>query len=150
MDSFTNIQDLESIADNKNVIYSFAPSAQSLGPTAGHSVVTPPTGPSFDVRVGMIFADDITPDTVGSDLSKLNVALQEKANVELQNRKVVKLVDGEIVQTGQIQFGVDYFLGDIVEVEGNTGVLQKARVTEYIRSKDTAGERAYPTLSMID
>ena len=49
----------------------------------------------------------------------------------------------------QFQYGIHYNLGDVIEVEGNTGVVQSARITEYIRSQDAAGEKAYPTVSMI-
>jgi hypothetical protein len=62
----------------------------------------------------------------------------------------VKSVDGEIVPDSQFQYGVDYNLGDVIEVEGNTGVIQTARITEYIRSQDQAGEKSYPTVSMTD
>lgn len=149
MDSLTNIQDLESISDHKNWVYTFAPGLQALGPTAGWAWSYGPPDLSFDLRVEQVFEDDIDAATM-PNVATLNTVLQEKANVELSNRKIAKLVDGEIVQTDEINYGVDYFLGDVVEVEGNTGILQKARITEYIRSKDSAGEKAYPTLSMID
>lgn len=150
MDSFTNINDLESITDHRNSVYIFAPTADSVWITsAGHATSGAiPVEAGFDLRVFQGFADDIStswPDT-GTLLSLLN----QKAKDEIQNHKIVQLVDGEIVQVEDIKYGTDFFLGDVVEVEGNTGILQKARITEYIRSQDKSGERAYPTLSMID
>lgn len=148
MDSFTDIQDLESLADTKTDVYMFAPSAPPgiIGlPGYATSLVG---AEGFDLRVLQAFADDV--DTTGMTMADLTNVLNLKAANEANNRKVVQLVDGQIVETDSIKYGTNFFLGDVVEVEGNTGVLKKARITEYIRSQDKAGERAYPTLSMID
>jgi hypothetical protein len=56
-------------------------------------------------------------------------------------------VDGQIVPDIQFKYGVDYNLGDIVEVEAPSSTITKARVTEYIRTQDKEGERSYPTLT---
>lgn len=63
------------------------------------------------------------------------------------NEKIV--FDGQI--PGEIlKYGRDYRLGDIVVAEGNfTGGRQVKMVTEYIRSSDQNGTRAYPTLASI-
>jgi hypothetical protein len=151
MDSFTNIRDLESNENHSNWVYTFAgnETLQALGPTAGWAWNYAPPAMGFDLRVAQVFADNIDPATV-TTVASLNNILQQKANEELFSRRAAKLVDGEIVQTGQIEYGSDYFMGDIIEVEGNTGILQNARITEYIRSQDKSGERAYPGLTMID
>jgi len=47
------------------------------------------------------------------------------------------------------KFNVDYMLGDIVKVVGDYGLNEFARVTEYIRSEDATGQKAYPTLTTI-
>jgi hypothetical protein len=153
MDSFTNIHDLESITENKNFVYVFSPSGvnPALITSAGFAssyVGAPVQG--FDLRVAETVGENISDETVaGSSATLLNLLNQQAAS-ETQDRKIVKLVDGEIVQVSGVKYGTDFFMGDVVEVEGNTGVLQKARITEYIRSQDGAGEREYPTLSMID
>lgn len=149
MDSFTGISDLESITEHRNYIYMFAPSAgPALATTAGHAETIVPPAAGLDLRVFQGFADDIP--TSGLDAAGLLTLLNQKALAEAINHKQVALVDGEIVQVEGAKYGEHFFLGDVVEVVGNTGVLQKARITEYIRSKDIAGERAYPTLTMID
>jgi hypothetical protein len=153
METFTNIHDLESIADTKNYIFAFAPNADPAVVTSAGFAGVPTSGPSavsgFDLRVEQIFIDDTQTDPPPDATALLN-NLNQKASNEFTNKAPVQLVDGEIVQTGQIKYGTHYFMGDVVEVEGNTGNLQKARITEYIRSQDVNGERAYPTLSMID
>ena len=46
-------------------------------------------------------------------------------------------------------YNVDYNLGDTVMFRGEYGMTRKARVTEYIRTQDATGEKAYPTLSSL-
>lgn len=148
MDSFTNINDLESITDHKNYVFVFAPTADpALITDAGFASSLPTGGEGFDLRVFQGFLDSLPSDL---DSTALTNILNQTAQSEIRNQKVVQLVDGEIVQVQDVVYGTNFFLGDIVEVEGNTGVRQTARITEYIRSQDQAGERAYPTLSMID
>lgn len=150
MDSFDEIKEIQSISDYKTNVYSYAPANPGgLATTPGTSIAALPTPLGFDVRALMTFEEDIsTPEgATAADLIKL---LNDRAAKAAANHKIVKLVDGIVTQTDQIKYGVDYRLGDIVEVEGYTGTIQKARITEYIRSQDKAGERAYPTLSMID
>jgi hypothetical protein len=68
----------------------------------------------------------------------------------LANNNYTKLVDGEVVPQPQYKYGVNYKLGDLIELVGSDGGVQKAQVTEYIRSKDATGEKAYPTVSVVD
>ena len=76
--------------------------------------------------------------------------LNTYAAINLIANSSVKALDGEIVPTNQFQYGVHYNLGDIIETQGNSGVVQASRVTEYIRAQDEAGERAYPTVTALD
>jgi hypothetical protein len=46
-------------------------------------------------------------------------------------------------------YGIDFNLGDIVRTVGDYGLDERARVTEYIRTEDASGSKAYPTLSTI-
>jgi hypothetical protein len=155
MDSFTDIKELQSVAALKTLVYAFA---SSLRPEQGAPVLTTVPGVSslsgpqytgFDLRAQLVFADDITTDMVGGDPASVVNILNSRAYDALTTNHFVKSVDGEIVPESQFQYGIHYNLGDIIEVEGNTGVVQTARITEYIRSQDSAGEKAYPTVSMI-
>jgi Siphovirus ReqiPepy6 Gp37-like protein len=153
LDSFTDIKELQSIAALKTLVYAFAPgNSDELKPlitVPGKSSLTGAQYTGFDLRALQIFADDVTTDQVGGSAANLVSILNSRALDELTNNHFVKSVDGEIVPDVQFKYGVDYNLGDIIEVEGNTGVVQTARITEYIRSHDSAGEKAYPTVSMI-
>ena len=155
MDSFTDIKELQSIAALKTDVFAFA---TNLKPDEGQPALTTVPGVSglpgeragFDLRALQVFPSDISTDMVGGDPAKVVEMLNSRALDELTTNKYVKSVDGEIVPDNQFKYGVHYHLGDVIEVEGNTGVVQSARITEYIRAQDSAGEKEYPTVSMIE
>lgn len=156
MDSLTDIKELESIAALKTLIYSFAPGlnpeegSPDLRTAPGISSATGPQYTGFDLRAKLLFADDITTDMVGGDSAKLLEILNSRAMDERTNDRYIKTVDGEIVPDNQFEYGLHYNLGDLIEVEGNTGTVQTSRITEYIRSEDSSGEKAYPTVTGIE
>lgn len=153
MDSLTEIKELESIAGYKTNVWSFAPSNPGeLATTPGHDgrISAGATYTGFDLRALMYFAEDLTTDMVGGDPNVLLQLLNSRARDALSNNDFVKVVDGEVVPDVQFKYGRDYFLGDVIELQGNSGMVQNARVTEYIRVHDEEGERAYPTVSVIE
>lgn len=155
MESFTDIKELRTIAAMKTLIYAFAPGLKpaegdpDLRTVPGKVALTGPEYTGFDLRAMMIFADDITTDQVGADPANVVSVLNNRALLALTENRYMVAVDGEIVPESQFKYGVHYSLGDIIEVQGNSGVIQTARVTEYIRAQDAAGERAYPSVTMI-
>lgn len=156
MESLSDIKEIESIAKLATQVYSFAPGLNpnegepELRTTPGISTLAGEEYIGFDLRAKMIFADDITTDQVGGSSNTLLDILNSRAQTELIKDKYIKTVDGEIVPDSQFQYGLDYNLGDIIEVEGDTGITQKSRITEYIRSHDANGEKAYPTVTGIE
>jgi Siphovirus ReqiPepy6 Gp37-like protein len=153
MDSLTNIKELRSVAGYKNVAYAFAPSnpgglATTPGIAYADSDAAASTG--FKRRVLMVFADDITTDKIGGSAAVLQQMLNQRAADGLANNNYTKVVDGEVVPQSQFKYGRDYTLGDIVELQSVSGLATRARITEYIRTQDATGERAYPTVSVID
>lgn len=150
MDSLTNIKELQSIAAFKTLVYAFAPSdPDGLATLPGVSSLTGPEYTGFDLRALLVFAEDITTDMIGGVPANLVNILNSRAQDAISKNHFIKTVDGEIVPENQFKYGIHYNLGDVIEVQGNTGVVQTARITEYIRSQDEAGEKAYPTVSMI-
>ena len=151
MDSLTDIQELRSIEQFKTHTYSFAPSNPGdLATTPGSAQYTNVNYTGFDLRALMIFCEDITTDTIGGDANVLLNILNTRARDALTDHHFIKVVDGEIVPTAQFKYGVHYYMGDIIELQGNSGIVQNARVTEYIRSQDESGEHAYPTVAVLD
>jgi ReqiPepy6 Gp37-like protein len=153
VDSLTGIKELRSIAGYKNVAYAFAPSNPVPGVTqsgVAYADNEAATSTDFNRRTLLVFADDLTTDKVGGSAATLLSILNQRAKDALANNNYVKTVDGEIVPQALYQYGRDYGLGDIVELQSFSGLLSKARVTEYIRTQDATGERAYPTISVIN
>lgn len=89
--------------------------------------------------------DDVQRETVLR--GEMKAKAKDEWHKSQANEKIV--FDGQI--PGELlKYGRDYRLGDIVVAEGKyTGGRQIKMVTEYIRSSDQNGTRAYPTLASI-
>ena len=148
LDSLTDIKELRSIAALKTRAYVFAPgNPEGLATIPG--VINLPGYMGFDLRALQVFADDITTDMVsGSSENLLNI-LNSRANDALKTNRLIIAVDGIIVPDNQFKYGVNYNLGDIVEIQGSSGLIQAARVTEFVRTKDASGEKGYPTIEIL-
>ena len=141
MDSLTDVKELTSISEYKNVIY-----VSYEGTTSIHyAEPTLPVPEGFNRRVLQVNAPTIyiAPD------HRTEFRAQVARNT-IAEHVYIKAVDGQVSTEIGYKYGLDYLLGDIIELEGFTGLMSKARVTEYIRSQDQFGEREYPTLSIID
>lgn len=88
------------------------------------------------------------------DGSNSNLSMEEiveDGKLSLANAHETALFDGSINEDiNPYVYNVDYGLGDIVKLVGDYGLeAPKARVTEFIRSEDSTGSKAYPTLVTI-
>ena len=88
----------------------------------------------------------------GSNANITQDQLVENGKMSLADAHETALFDGSInEEINPYVYNVDYGLGDIVKLVGDYGLeAPKARVTEYIRSEDATGSKAYPTLVTID
>ena len=76
--------------------------------------------------------------------------LRNEMSIALSEAHETAIFDGSVNNDlSPYVYGVDYKLGDIVKVQGDYGLYQNARVTEYIRSEDNTGFKSYPTLVNI-
>lgn len=90
-------------------------------------------------------------DTSQSGSSDVAV-LRTNVAMSLSEAHETAMFDGSINQdlaSVPYSYGVDYNLGDIVKVVGDYGLSTNSRVTEYIRSEDASGIKAFPTLTAI-
>jgi hypothetical protein len=97
----------------------------------------------LDYTMEWLSIDNIDDTLVGADYNQFII---DKAWAEWKNKKVVRLIDGAVSSETPYQYGTDYYLGDTVTVLGDYGVVGKKMVSEFIRSSDSSGEKAYPTL----
>ena len=138
LENMTNVTQLTSIEKYKNVAYVLGKNGSLVVYDASASENT--TG--FDRRVLMVDAKDI--ETAAG--AALNTQLLQRGNEELAKYRLIEALDGEIDQRGAYRYDVDYTVGDMVEMRGTDGVINRMRVTEQIFVDDPEGERAYPTL----
>lgn len=143
LDNLQNTKELTTIEGAKNVAYVYSPGGFQMVYADG--VGTDVDG--FERKVLVVDADDITVDAypIPADLT---AALIQRGNEELSKARTYQAFDGEISQTSQYKPGVDYNLGDLVEMRNIDGVANNMRVTEIIYASDSEGERSYPTLSI--
>lgn len=78
-----------------------------------------------------------------------DIMLQERGVKDLKEYEATVSFEGN-VQTGRnYELGVDYNLGDIVEVVNNYGIEGRARITEIIECADENGRHIVPTFESI-
>jgi hypothetical protein len=140
LDNLKNTTEITTTALYKNVAYVFSP--------VGHEIVyaldVDPAVEGFDRQILVVKADDIT-DTTPSVASAKMI---QRGKDELSKARKLFAFDGEISQSIQYKYGVDYNLGDLVELQNEDGVTTNVQVTEQIFVSDSEGERSYPTLTV--
>lgn len=176
LETLTNVKELRSTQGMVDLVYTYPTQVNRYVATLSDGVPVTAQPPGYvktgwKLRVAMEFDDTIKPE----DVSDPPIPLSEEPHADapwggfpiaqhnelknklapgqvlyLKDHKRVQVVDGEIVPTGEFQYGIHYFMGDIIEIEGYSGIRQKARVTEYIRSQDATGKTAYPAVTIID
>lgn len=164
LDSIQDLKELRSIQEFKNVVYVFYQgkiTKHLLDPSQPE-----PTG--FDRRVLVRNAEGEpvagTPITrYGLNDPRSNYSYtqyvvgpadeaafrEQNARDSFANHNYIRSIDGQSSPVSDYKYGVHYGLGDIIELQGLTGLITKSRVTEYIRSQDKAGTKEYPTLSVL-
>ncbi len=139
MDNLQNSTELTSIALYKNVAYVLS--------AAGSVIVYPPdVDPEvegFERNVLVVKADDIKVDDLDAEAKMTRRGLDELAKA-----RRFTAFDGEIAQPSNYKYGMDFNLGDLVEIRKNSGGMTSMQVTEQIFVHDEQGERDYPTLTV--
>lgn len=111
-----------------------------------------PFAKSVEIQTGLtgldLFAYWAETPPMDDSLSGVNLdqALTDLGFAEYYRRKPLRAIDGAVSSHNQWIYGLDYYLGDIVQVAGEYGTSGRKMVSEYIRSADSKGEKAYPTL----
>jgi hypothetical protein len=140
LDNLTNISEVTSTANYRNVAYVFHPNGVQTVTADGVSV----TVEGFERRVLYVDASDIQLPAG----SALNAALIQRGTDELNKNRAVQAFDGELPSNSPYKYEIAYQLGDKVEMRNDDGVTNQMRVTEQIFVSDAQGERSYPTLAI--
>jgi len=143
LDSLKNIKMLQSKAGYKNVAYVFGQYGYAAVYADG---VDPLTVTGYNLHALTIVDNSIT-EPAGASLTAL---LVQRGKIELAKYRPVLALDGEIPQNSKYVYGVNYDLGDLVEIRDQDGITNMMNVIEQIFVSDKEGERAYPTLSFYE
>lgn len=138
LDNLQNTTELKSIAGMKNV----AVVISKWGVRTVYPVGVAQNIAGFDRRVLYVQATDITI----QDGPELQALLLKRGQEELTKYREVNAYDGEVSQYGSYKYGVDYHLGDLVEMRSDDDETTNMRVSEQIFVSDGEGDRSYPTL----
>lgn len=90
--------------------------------------------------------------TTDSDISYLlhyPTLLEQEGLNALADQKEIEAMDGELDTYVQFKYGVDYFLGDIVQVENAYGIKARCAVIEFVLSDDASGITRLPTFEFL-
>lgn len=146
MDALNDVSEIRSIDQYKNVVYVNYKTEVSVHYIRG---MDPPTG--FNRRTIVVDAPDVFFDPALPDYADKVAAFRTQvAQNTFANAVYIQAVDGKVSSKIPYTYGVDYGLGDVIELQGYTDAFSKARIVEYIHSKDQYGEQEYPTLSVLD
>lgn len=137
LESLQNTSELTTVQDAKNVAYVFSPAGFQMV----YDLNVDPEIAGFERHILMVDASDIT-----SDVADVPAALIRRGTEELAKQRPFSGFDGELNQYSNSKYGVDYQLGDILELRNSDGAVSYVRVTEQILVSDAQGDRAYPTL----
>ena len=160
LDGISDIKEVRSIAQFKNVVYVYY-----KGEVTKHLLF--PDEPEPEGLDRRVLVTDAQGEPVGRKVTswgggggyyqqevvgatEIAAFREQNAKDALANHNYIRSIDGKTSPISDYRFGTDYFLGDLIELEGLTGAVSKARITEYIRSQDKTGEKAYPTISVVD
>lgn len=140
LDNLQNTTELTTIDTYKNCAYVFSP----VGVEIVYALDIDPAINGFDRHVLLVNATDIT----DTDPTTATAKMIQRGKEELSKNRQFSGLDGEISQYSQYVYGVDYNLGDLIELRNDDGVTNQMQVTEQIFVSDKEGERSYPTLSV--
>lgn len=106
------------------------------------------TGVAMGINRRETFVDASAKTQAGSlSTAAYNKVLTVQGQDALSKLQDVTSFSGEILLHSNFKFGVDYFMGDKVQVSNGYGINAAAYVTEITEVEDESGYYMYPTLS---
>lgn len=88
---------------------------------------------------------------IGGDLTTVIAAMEQRGRDALAAQNDVALTKAEVSrEVNQNEYRVDFFVGDIITVQGDYNETSKMRISEYVEIEDQNGSVGYPTLTKIE
>ena len=79
-----------------------------------------------------------------------NLKLDQRGTEKLQEASIKKQFDGQYETERMFVYGVDFFMGDVVQVANEFGNEAPSRIIEFIWSHSESGTESYPTFKAYD
>lgn len=79
-----------------------------------------------------------------------NQYLKQRGDERLAEYKSSEVFDGQVDTTQMYQYGTNFFMGDICQIENEYEIGARVRVLEFIYSESTNGVENYPTFDVIE
>lgn len=144
-ESFDNLLSTDYTVDTReyaNVAY-----VGGEGEGSNRKIITTGSGTGIDRREIFVDARDISSNEGEISTENYNSMLATRGQEALTEHSTTTLFDGNVNNTVNYKLGVDYNLGDIVQVVTSYGISLPARITEIIESDDVNGSLILPTFS---
>lgn len=75
--------------------------------------------------------------------------LVQRGTEKLSDAAFKSAFEGEVDATRMFKYGTDFFIGDILQIENEFGMLAKSRVIEIVYSQSTSDVGIFPTFSSL-
>lgn len=97
-------------------------------------------------------ASDVRREVDGEEIpiDEYRAQLVQKGKEALTEHIITKTFDGEAELSRSFTYGVDFYMGDIVQNENEYDQIFTSRITEYIWSEDESEVKQYPTFTVIE
>ena len=97
-------------------------------------------------------ARDISSNVEGGTLSAAEYTnlLLQRGREKLSETATTKAFEGRAETTVMFLYGVDFFMGDLVQVDDGYGHDSPALITEIVNSQDADGVSTYPTFQIVN
>ncbi len=108
-------------------------------------------GSGMDRRELYTDARDLSQTADGDELTdeEYENQLVQRGLEKLYENMGTQYFEGQAETTKMYKYGVDFFMGDIVQIENEYGLEARSRVVELVRSQSLSGYDVYPTFSRV-
>lgn len=139
-DQFEDATYLLSDAGSVNWAYVFSKTGNSA---ISKVKITPPAQEPSGLERKVLYLD--TASEEGTDTAEIR---NTRGLMEMYKFNSTAIFDGQVSEQVAAGYIHDYSLGDIIRLDGEYGLSENVRVTEFIRSSDSTGNKAYPTFEV--
>ena len=115
------------------------------GEGTARKTVTTGSASGLDRYELFVDARDVSSNDGEIILADYNKLLLERGSQKLAETVINENITGEVEATVNYKLGVDFFLGDLVEVVNAFGMIMSPRITEIIECTDENGYTCVPT-----